>query len=80
MFHLWLFVAVPTAPPSFQGQSIKYLHFISKGGSAAKILHSIFKGGSAAKILETERTDNPQSILATVNRLSMDSEHSEILT
>jgi hypothetical protein len=39
------FVAVPTVPPSFQGQNTKYPHFISKGGSAAKISHSIFEGG-----------------------------------
>jgi hypothetical protein len=60
------FVAVPTAPPSLQGQHHNNPHSISKDGSAAKISertnnpHSISKGGSAAKILE--RTKNPQSI------------------
>ncbi len=61
-----VFVAIPTAPPSLQGQRCNNPHSICKGGSAAKISertnnpHSISKGESAAKILE--RSNNPHSI------------------
>ncbi len=46
------FAAVPTAPPSLQGQCSNAPHSISEGASAAKTLtHSISKGVSAAETL-----------------------------